>query len=762
MINSRCNERLWPGAQPAAVAAPRAGLRLSLCCTTCLISIEHRTSLPQYTSQADEEIWEYDHTGVMKAPGTKRLAVIASTLVYIILGVPVWWYTTSLHRPPLPHSELAAAAAASQQRSAVLPVALDVVLALPSGQQLSSPVSAKEVLQSIQHAVKQQHLEVQVQLSVTVNAAGKCSRCAAATVKAGSSADIGRQCQQQQPCSDLLHMPVPISSTNEKSQQQIDEWLSQQDSHCQLLQLGDHCQNHQQQEQVSGTNQSFKCSAVGSIPGRYVLYLLPATSKPAEQPNSQEGSTVENHAIVGKHRHAWMAYDAEKTLKEPQVLLDAAAAAAVQVFDCCFALHTSKAAVNAAADLPISAGGHTHLSFSLLNAEPSAGEQYAWHFEAFERRYLAFVAARLAPVTQVSVESQVLLYTPARTHGSWSDKHSAYVVKQAELPFFIDSDWSLESGRAVLQQDCGFGGCTKRTQGAQTSSETAGADSSKHTVQQSSIQAALDDQSRSAAALPPHVLHFLVYIPPKRNRPLLLLGPKAKQRDSNSFWIPSWGGLSVLNPEEALDAAVQQQTASQSSNRVSWEPVKLHTRQYQQIAAVANAQLQALFGVSPTASSAVAAAAKVQQLPAGLAGFSDWQVDALLRQRAGYDVTEAARVLGSLSKLVLELPNLEMPDVIGQQVQQALSYINTAWQHIAAGDYHAAAAAAGAARAAAEAAFSHPAVLAQLNFPESHKLGVYMPLFLPVSVPILQGLIRQVAHYVSRHREFRATQLSRQ
>lgn len=90
------------------------------------------------------------------------------------------------------------------------------------------------------------------------------------------------------------------------------------------------------------------------------------------------------------------------------------------------------------------------------------------------------------------------------------------------------------------------------------------------------------------------------------------------------------------------------------------------------------------------------------------------------------------------------------------QVQTALQDIKLAWQHIAAGDYHRAGAAAAAARAAAEAAFLHPAVLAQLNFPESHKLGVYMPLFLPVSVPLMQGLVGQLAHYITKRRSYTA------
>jgi hypothetical protein len=63
------------------------------------------------------------------------------------------------------------------------------------------------------------------------------------------------------------------------------------------------------------------------------------------------------------------------------------------------------------------------------------------------------------------------------------------------------------------------------------------------------------------------------------------------------------------------------------------------------------------------------APARVQWLPAGRSGLSAWQVDALLRQRSAADVREASRVLAALSTLVLELPNLEMPDLIAEQVR---------------------------------------------------------------------------------------------
>lgn len=48
-------------------------------------------------------------------------------------GVPVWWYTTSLHRPPLPHEAMQQVALEASSSTAYLPVSLQLVVALPEG-----------------------------------------------------------------------------------------------------------------------------------------------------------------------------------------------------------------------------------------------------------------------------------------------------------------------------------------------------------------------------------------------------------------------------------------------------------------------------------------------------------------------------------------------------------------------------------------------------------------------------------------------------
>jgi hypothetical protein len=369
----------------------------------------------------------------------------------------------------------------------------------------------------------------------------------------------------------------------------------------------------------------------GAAPGHYSLLLLPG-----EEQKHEVGSSSSSSIRVGRHRHAWAKYSAASTTQQLQ---DAAASAATAVLLCCFGLHAGAAGLAAARPLPVSAGGRTHLSLSLLNAAPGPGGQgvFTWGMQRWEDSVLAPLAASLAPVTALTSESQVLHYTPARVTGEWSEQHRAYVVPHAQLPYFIDSEWSLEAGRAVSAQ------------------------SGRHCSTAAGGQAPNCSSSSTAAAaaallIEPHVLQLVAYVPPASQRPLLLLGSDGQPLDSNSFVIPSWGGLLVLNPEPQQEE--QQQAGPQQ---------ELTQQHYEHITAVVAAQLQALLGVVP-ARAAAAAADDVQHLPAGAEGFSSWQVDALMRQRTAYSEREAARVLAALSTLVQELPNLEMPDLIGQQV----------------------------------------------------------------------------------------------
>ncbi|KAI8463407.1 MAG: phosphatidylinositol-glycan biosynthesis class S protein [Monoraphidium minutum] len=356
------------------------------------------------------------------------------------------------------------------------------------------------------------------------------------------------------------------------------------------------------------------------------------------------------------------------------------------------------------------AGAAAVLSFSLLNADPT-DRCATWDFSEFEARHVAPLARTLSPLAALSAESQVLHYTPTKAASEWSGDYAAWVVRHEELPFFVDSEWALESGRPGAQQQ-----------------------------QQQ------------------------------------LLGPDGRPSAANSFCISSWGGVVVVNAFNGTgdggDAAggaaggAARDGAGAAWGGAAEEP--LSAAALERVAGAAASQLRVLFGLGEgpggggggggddSGDDGPNGAVAVAHVPARRGGFAAWEVDGLVRCRAAGDTAEAGAALRSLAAVVEELPNLEMPDLIGQQVALSLASLSEALTHAARGAYGAAALAARAARAAAEAAFLHPAVLTQLNFPDSHKLGIYMPLFLPASVPLLQGVAKELLRFRRRRRQYAA------
>jgi Phosphatidylinositol-glycan biosynthesis class S protein len=532
------------------------------------------------------------------------------------------------------------------------------------------------------------------------------------------------------------------SSSQDAAQlQQLDAWLGQA-----LGSGGDDAGSSSSNSRtgdsdVSGDH-SCGCCGVNSH-GCYTLLLLPSSS-----PGRGGTRVAPGPVVVGAARHAWLAYDPLAAAHDPTALAAAAAAAAVDVLRCCFGSHSAASSAAAAPGtpaLPVSPGGVSRLSFSLINARPGppGHAAFLWNFTALEEQYLEPLYTALAPVVELSAESQVrtdmmmmasclaptyavcsggdlriimtissrsnkssragvkggytgrydppfrpqpcahvcpwwtpapvncvssqptalhcaaatqqvLHFAPARLTGEWSAKHSAYVVPQSQLPFLADSEWAVGAGRAVLV-----------------------AHSSPHGHQH--LLTPASSSPGDATALPPVVLHFVVYIPPADASPLLLLNDLSDTPlHGNSYVVPAWGGLAVLNPTSCCSSSNSSSSSSSSSlddrtDAVKGSPchcgstaaVQLSHAATAQLGAVITAQLRVLFGLStPTPGTNTG----VLVLPPGAAGFTAWEVDGLLRLRAQRDFAGTGRVLGSLSRMVRQLPNLEVPDALVTQV----------------------------------------------------------------------------------------------
>lgn len=92
------------------------------------------------------------------------------------------------------------------------------------------------------------------------------------------------------------------------------------------------------------------------------------------------------------------------------------------------------------------------------------------------------------------------------------------------------------------------------------------------------------------------------------------------------------------------------------------------------------------------------------------------------------------------------LPTLSLPDVIG-------AYVHRAGQAAVEGmvpPLHKAAASMACARQLVDGALRHPAVMTRLSVPPEHHVAVYMPLLLPLLVPLARGIIAEGSRAVRR------------
>jgi phosphatidylinositol glycan class S len=143
------------------------------------------------------------------------------------------------------------------------------------------------------------------------------------------------------------------------------------------------------------------------------------------------------------------------------------------------------------------------------------------------------------------------------------------------------------------------------------------------------------------------VLHFVAFVPSSERRPLRLLDTLGQPTSFNSFVIPQWGGIIVVNP---------QTDEHTSSDHVL---AAFHTF---------SSQLASLLGVHP--------------LPDGIVNndpnsfISDWQLDSLMRRRLLETSSATQETLSSIVKLVNQLENMPLGPDVKNSVQDSLNLIN--------------------------------------------------------------------------------------
>lgn len=177
----------------------------------------------------------------------------------------------------------------------------------------------------------------------------------------------------------------------------------------------------------------------------------------------------------------------------------------------------------------------------------------------------------------------------------WNPSTESFVLSESNLQSFVQSDWDLDPRRRILGAPNG-------------------------------------------GFLPPKVLNFVIYIPPRVKSPLIFLS----KTPSPACVLSLWGGFFILNKKDT-------QTLS---------PTLLTETDHQEIAEWTVSQLRVLFGLSETIQDHHAAE-----------GFSDSEIQGLTFHKALKDIESSIRILSALDHLSDDIPNLEIPFEVQDQVE---------------------------------------------------------------------------------------------
>lgn len=195
-------------------------------------------------------------------------------------------------------------------------------------------------------------------------------------------------------------------------------------------------------------------------------------------------------------------------------------------------------------------------------------------------------------------------------------------------------------------------------------------------------------------------LNLVIYFPHCRS-PLYIYNSNNEMSLTNSFVSPRWGGIYIINADKSSCELGHFDANS-----------KMITLMFKQM-------LLELFKIDNSTEDA----------------FQD------LKLRKVQEMLESSKkTLKSLAQLLSEINSIVISDEVADKINVAVKSVQLAEKFLANGDQEKALWQAKLAFKNSEEAFGHPSLLALLYFPDDQKYAIYIPLFLPVMIPVIMSL----------------------
>ncbi|XP_044750731.1 GPI transamidase component PIG-S [Coccinella septempunctata] len=201
-------------------------------------------------------------------------------------------------------------------------------------------------------------------------------------------------------------------------------------------------------------------------------------------------------------------------------------------------------------------------------------------------------------------------------------------------------------------------------------------------------------------------LNLVLYIPPCSSSPLHIykkIGKENIKSSSNAMLSPSWGGIYIVNPsiEECRNGKFQPKLDNIVSTFMT--------------------QLKMMFDIKDSRN------------------YEDLR--RLYKRKASNMIESSKRTLKSLAQLLSEINSIVISDEVAEKIEISLESVENAELYLKAEEIDQALKFAKIAFNHSEKAFGDPSLLALLYFPDDQKYAVYIPLFLPIMIPVLMSLL---------------------
>lgn len=130
--------------------------------------------------------------------------------------------------------------------------------------------------------------------------------------------------------------------------------------------------------------------------------------------------------------------------------------------------------------------------------------------------------------------------------------------------------------------------------------------------------------------------------------------------------------------------------------------------------------------------------------------LSPWQLDTVLRMRNLENAREARKTLGGIVRLFDKIEVMEIHAEVREKILGAIAKLEQLPQAAKAKGPLPSALLSRDAVGLANEAFFDPSMMGLLYFPDQHKFAVYAPLFAPIGVSIVAGLLKELKAWRSR------------